>query len=652
MMRSLVITFGFLFLCAADLQADDAANHRQSISVRNATTLAVDEIRCERIPVGEPGDYKACVALLPSGELLMTMFHQHQKGGNRLLEQNLLFRSADGGRTWSGPERLALLGREPYLSVMKDGTIFITGHLLARDVRNPHGYIHGYVHRSVDAGRTWQSTRIDSTKLGKPNVSNHSSRNVLELQDNTLLLGVDVKGGPYYIWRSTDRGATWQQTPCKPIGFESRWGFFGGETWLWQAASGKVIALVRVDSKEFPFPGRKAVSGRWDHHDHETVWESTDNGSTFRLRSHFGDYGQMYPSLLRLQDERLLYTFTVRDLNPPLGVQALVGQEVDDGFRFDFDVDRLVLDANTPLAQTNSGGGFGPTVQLEDGTLVTSYTYRDKGGQTHAEVVRWRLPKARTKSLASEPTVVGEDPILLAHRGLVRHAPENTLPAFASAIELGLSIELDVYQTRDEQLVVIHDNTVDRTTNGSGEVNSLTLAEIRKLDASSWFDPSFADQRVPTLEEVFQLVRERQRGPVTIALNMKVISPGIESRIVALVEKYGLFDQLFAFGQPRASSQRFKQADSRLRTTIVKIYDAQQFATALRDPLADCLWVGFVPSAKSMQRAHQLGKQVWLSLQISQKRPDIWDQARASKMDGICTDWPLECQRHWRRRAK
>jgi len=136
--------------------------------------------------------------------------------------------------------------------------------------------------------------------------------------------------------------------------------------------------------------------------------------------------------------------------------------------------------------------------------------------------------------------------------------------------------------------------------------------------------------------------------PITTALNMKVISPGIESKIVRVVEKYDLFDQLFAFGQPADSSRRFKDANPKLRTTIVKIYDSKHFAAALKDPLADCLWVGFIPSRKEMDHAHQLKKQVWLSLKIGDRRPDIWDRSRASGMDGICTDWPLECRLHWR----
>ena len=256
---------------------------------------------------------------------------------------------------------------------------------------------------------------------------------------------------------------------------------------------------------------------------------------------------------------------------------------------------------------------------------------------------------------APEPEMneLPEDPILLAHRGLVQHAPENTLSSFAAAIELGLSIELDVYQTHDEHLVVIHDKTVDRTTNGTGEVTEMTLAEIRKLDAGSWFDPRFAGEKVPTLEEVFKLIRERQRTPVTIALNMKVISPGIEQNIVRLVEKYDLLDQLFAFGQSNDSSRRFKQANPQLRTTVyLNSNETDQFAVALNDPLADCLWVRFIPNAETMKQARKLGKQVWLALHIGENRPDIWDEARASKIDGICTDWSLACSRHWRLSAK
>jgi BNR repeat-like domain len=379
---------------AVHVPARAIAQQADSFAVANPKTLALDRLECERIALGEPDDYKACVARLPSGELLLTAFHQQQLDGGKIMEQNLLFRSSDGGRTWTGPEKLALLGREPYLTVLSSGTVFLTGHLLPQDVRNKYGYTHGYLHRSTDAGRTWQSIRVESEAV-KPGAGNHTSRNVLELGDGTLLVGVDYDGGggPYFVWRSSDGGQTWDKTAkCDPVGFQSVYGFFGGETWLWQARGGRVWALVRVDSNEFPLAGRP-IKAAGDQSDHFLRYASDDLGRTFRPVSPLGDYGEMYMSILRLKDARLLLTFTVRDLAPPLGVRAVPGIETDDGFEFDFEHDRLMLDTKT--GARFQGGGFGPTVQLADGTLVTSYSYRGDDDKTHLEVVRWKLPARR-----------------------------------------------------------------------------------------------------------------------------------------------------------------------------------------------------------------------------------------------------------------
>jgi glycerophosphoryl diester phosphodiesterase len=112
-------------------------------------------------------------------------------------------------------------------------------------------------------------------------------------------------------------------------------------------------------------------------------------------------------------------------------------------------------------------------------------------------------------------------PVVEAHRGDSANAPENTLAAFRAAVALPVRwIELDVHPTQDGVLVVIHDDTVDRTTDGSGAVSDLTGEALRRLDAGSWFDAQFAGERIPTLAEVIDLV-----GPTGTRLNIEIKSP-------------------------------------------------------------------------------------------------------------------------------
>ncbi|MGV8025216.1 MAG: glycerophosphodiester phosphodiesterase [Anaerolineaceae bacterium] len=101
-------------------------------------------------------------------------------------------------------------------------------------------------------------------------------------------------------------------------------------------------------------------------------------------------------------------------------------------------------------------------------------------------------------------------PVVFAHRGANKYAPENTLASFRKALELGAqALELDITLSKDGAVVVIHDDTVDRTTNGKGAVADLNLAEIKKLDAGAWFSKDFAGEAIPTLEEVLALVQDK-----------------------------------------------------------------------------------------------------------------------------------------------
>jgi glycerophosphoryl diester phosphodiesterase len=108
-------------------------------------------------------------------------------------------------------------------------------------------------------------------------------------------------------------------------------------------------------------------------------------------------------------------------------------------------------------------------------------------------------------------------PIVVGHRGAAGHAPENTLVAFERGLSLGADVlECDVHLTRDGHLVVMHDDTLDRTTTGSGPISAHTLAEIRELDAGAWRGQEFAGERVPTLRELLDLARGRCRLAIEV----------------------------------------------------------------------------------------------------------------------------------------
>ena len=101
-------------------------------------------------------------------------------------------------------------------------------------------------------------------------------------------------------------------------------------------------------------------------------------------------------------------------------------------------------------------------------------------------------------------------PVIIAHRGDKTHAPENTLAAFKSAAENGAdAIEFDVKLTADGRIIVLHDPTVNRTTNGLGKISQLPYAAVRELDAGAWFSEEFRGECIPTLDEVFETVGKR-----------------------------------------------------------------------------------------------------------------------------------------------
>lgn len=157
-----------------------------------------------------------------------------------------------------------------------------------------------------------------------------------------------------------------------------------------------------------------------------------------------------------------------------------------------------------------------------------------------------------------------------AHRGFSGKYPENTLLAFKKAIEFGVDgIEMDVHLTKDGEMVIIHDELVDRTTNGHGFVKDFTYEELSKLDASYIF-PEVGFQKIPTLREYMELVKDT--GIITnIELKTGVFEyPGIEKKVYDMIMEYGLKDKMIISSFNHFSVMRMKAIDSEIKCGLLE----------------------------------------------------------------------------------
>lgn len=251
------------------------------------------------------------------------------------------------------------------------------------------------------------------------------------------------------------------------------------------------------------------------------------------------------------------------------------------------------------------------------------------------------------------PVSGAAEPMLVAHRGMLRHAPENTMPAFAVCVELGIGFELDLYSSRDDRLVIIHNASLKATTNGPDRpVGDFTVGELKKFDAGSWFHPSFQGVTIPTLDEVLDMVTQRKRGPTMIALNVKRITPAGERQLVAAVEKHGLLRESFAFDQNEACSRRLKSYNRTFQ--IGQNVSRQDLGRRLADDDLDVFLLTTLPTAEELALLRSKNKQALYNFSgpgPARCEPATWTRIKASGIDGLLTDFPLECRLHWRSEA-
>ncbi len=160
-------------------------------------------------------------------------------------------------------------------------------------------------------------------------------------------------------------------------------------------------------------------------------------------------------------------------------------------------------------------------------------------------------------------------PLHFGHRGAPKVAPENTIASFQKAREMGADgVELDVMLCADGEVVVSHDFSVDRTTDGQGRVQDLALADLKALDAGSWFGPEFSGERIPTLLEVVQWAGD------DLLLNIELKNPGIgtdglESKVIAIVREHKLEQRVVLSSFNPSVLRRIKQLAPALHTGLL-----------------------------------------------------------------------------------
>lgn len=246
-------------------------------------------------------------------------------------------------------------------------------------------------------------------------------------------------------------------------------------------------------------------------------------------------------------------------------------------------------------------------------------------------LVAWFLP-----SLAP----AAEQPGVIAHRGVVSEAPENTLPAIAKAIELGCALaEIDLRYTADGEVVLVHDATLERTTDGTGSVARKTPAELKRLDAGTRHGASFRGTRIPTLQEAIELAR----GRIQLYLDLKERDP---LPVVRVVERLGARSNVY-YRPYSHTALRLILAESPESRVLIDLGDWVQavglLATLRRAfPTAAISsdWQNWEPSA--VAEARRLGLPTFVNVLGASDTPENLRAAVALGFDYIQTDHPRQ----------
>ena len=235
---------------------------------------------------------------------------------------------------------------------------------------------------------------------------------------------------------------------------------------------------------------------------------------------------------------------------------------------------------------------------------------------------------------------MGNFPAIIAHRGGRDWAPENTLAAFRKSVELGVDgVEFDVHRCATGELVVIHDDDLQRTTNGVGLVKDSSWPELKRLSAGSWFDKSFREERVPLLTEVLDLMQPGMLVDIELK-NSPIGYEAIEEDLLSVIAPYRERLNLAVSSFDHHCLRRLRALDSSIDIGVLcaaNLIDVAEYAAKFKAKYYiqdyDCLM------PETVYEARQAGLQV-----IVWTVNDLygWQKLIELGVDGICTDHPAE----------
>lgn len=225
---------------------------------------------------------------------------------------------------------------------------------------------------------------------------------------------------------------------------------------------------------------------------------------------------------------------------------------------------------------------------------------------------------------------------LIGHRGGGALAPENTLAAIDSGIAYSADIlEIDIHQTADNQLVVMHDKTVDRTTSGKGTIATLNYAEIRKMNIKSKVPDKYISLKVPTLDEVFKHISGK-KVKLLIELKNPELYPGILQRLADKIRQFDMQNRVLVFSFDRKSVLAFKRLMPQVRVGLFCLGHEQVAGIRGIDYIAPNIWT-LVFRHEMVSDAHARGIKVFV---WTVNKKYLMRFGARSGVDGIITDRP------------